>query len=174
MQNTAPCSVLVSGVPQNHCFRLLPVGKSTFKRREKERGTWVDQQLSGCPRLRVWPQGPGIESCIRLLTGSLMWDTIPGPWGHTLSRRQMLNHWATQMPLPILLGRPVINKKEKFPHICPFMTSSSFSSQQQQKYIYFFFFVDSWMLQHCDRRVLTQSLPWKMKYCRFCYASISI
>ena len=27
---------------------------------------------------------------------SLMWDLIPGPQGHALSRRQTLNHWATQ------------------------------------------------------------------------------
>ena len=28
----------------------------------------------------------------RLPTGSLMWDLIPGPWDHALSRRQMLSH----------------------------------------------------------------------------------
>ena len=32
----------------------------------------------------------------RLPVGSPMRDSIPGPWGHTLSRRQALNHWATQ------------------------------------------------------------------------------
>ena len=32
----------------------------------------------------------------RLPAGELMWDSIPGPQGHTLSRRQMLNHGATQ------------------------------------------------------------------------------
>ena len=26
-----------------------------------------------------------------------MWDSIPGPWDHDLSRRQMLNHLATQV-----------------------------------------------------------------------------
>ena len=31
---------------------------------------------------------------------SLMWDLIPGSWAHTLSRRQMLNHCATQAPCP--------------------------------------------------------------------------
>ena len=31
--------------------------------------------------------------------GSLMWDSIPGPWDHDLSRRQMLNHWATPRSL---------------------------------------------------------------------------
>ena len=28
----------------------------------------------------------------RLPSGSPMQDSIPGPWDHTLSRRQMLNH----------------------------------------------------------------------------------
>ena len=32
----------------------------------------------------------------RLHAGSPMWDSIPGLWDHTLSWRQMLNHWATQ------------------------------------------------------------------------------
>ena len=35
----------------------------------------------------------------RLPEGSLMWDSIPEPWDHHLTQRQMLNHWATQMPL---------------------------------------------------------------------------
>ena len=34
----------------------------------------------------------------RLPTRSLQ-DTIPGPWDHDLSQKQMLNHWATQVPL---------------------------------------------------------------------------
>ena len=34
----------------------------------------------------------------RLHAGSLMWDSIPGLQDHTLSRRQMLNHWATRCP----------------------------------------------------------------------------
>ena len=29
--------------------------------------------------------------------GSLMWNSIPGPQGHDLSRRQTLNHWPTQV-----------------------------------------------------------------------------
>ena len=32
----------------------------------------------------------------RLPLGSLMPDSIPGPWDHNLSQRQMLNHWAAQ------------------------------------------------------------------------------
>ena len=28
-----------------------------------------------------------------------MKDSVPGPWDHDLSQRQMLNHWATQVPL---------------------------------------------------------------------------
>ena len=32
----------------------------------------------------------------RLHAGSPMWDLIPGPRDHAPSRRQMLNHWATQ------------------------------------------------------------------------------
>ena len=35
----------------------------------------------------------------RLLVESLMWDWILGPRDHALSRRQMLNHWATQASL---------------------------------------------------------------------------
>ena len=38
----------------------------------------------------------------RLPVGSLMWDSIPGPRDHSLNRRQMLNHWATQVPLFLL------------------------------------------------------------------------
>ena len=33
----------------------------------------------------------------RLPERSLMRDSIPGPWYHALSQRQMLNHWATQV-----------------------------------------------------------------------------
>ena len=33
----------------------------------------------------------------RLPAGSPMWDSIPGPWDHTLSQRQMLNCWVTQV-----------------------------------------------------------------------------
>ena len=29
--------------------------------------------------------------------GEPVWDSIPGPQGHALSQRQMLNHWATQV-----------------------------------------------------------------------------
>ena len=32
----------------------------------------------------------------RLLAGSLMGDSIPGPQNHTLRQRQMLNCWVTQ------------------------------------------------------------------------------
>lgn len=32
----------------------------------------------------------------RLPAGSPTWDLIPGSWDHALSRRQMLNYWATQ------------------------------------------------------------------------------
>ena len=35
-------------------------------------GTWVAQQLSVCLWLRSWPQGPGIQSHIGLLAGSLL------------------------------------------------------------------------------------------------------
>ena len=34
----------------------------------------------------------------RLPAGSPMRDSIPGPRDHDLSQRQMLNHWATQVP----------------------------------------------------------------------------
>ena len=39
----------------------------------------------------------------RLHAGSPMWDSIPGLQDHALSRRQMLNHWATQASLKDLL-----------------------------------------------------------------------
>ena len=35
----------------------------------------------------------------RIPTGSLMQDLIPGTWDHVLNQRQMLNQWATQVPL---------------------------------------------------------------------------
>ena len=34
----------------------------------------------------------------RLPAGSLMWDLVSVPWDHDLSQRQMINHWATQVP----------------------------------------------------------------------------
>ena len=34
----------------------------------------------------------------RLPVGSPMQNSIPGLWDHALSPRQMLNHWATQVP----------------------------------------------------------------------------
>ena len=34
---------------------------------------------------------------------SLMWGLIPGLWDHSLSQRQMLKDWATQVPLHSLL-----------------------------------------------------------------------
>ena len=39
----------------------------------------------------------------RLYAGSPMWDLIPGLQDHALSRRQMLDHWATQTSLIHLL-----------------------------------------------------------------------
>ena len=36
------------------------------------------------------------------LSGSPMWDSIPEPRDHVLSRTQMLNHWATQASLKII------------------------------------------------------------------------
>ena len=38
----------------------------------------------------------------RLLAEDLMWSSIPELWGHALSRRQMLNDWATEAPHPWL------------------------------------------------------------------------
>ena len=35
----------------------------------------------------------------RLPVESLIHNSIPGPQDHELSQRQMLNHWATQVPL---------------------------------------------------------------------------
>ena len=34
----------------------------------------------------------------RLPVGNPIQDSIPGTWDHDLSRRQTLNHWATQVP----------------------------------------------------------------------------
>ena len=36
---------------------------------------------------------------IRLHVGNPIWDSMPGPQDHTLSQRQTLNHWATQVSL---------------------------------------------------------------------------
>ena len=30
-------------------------------------------------------------------------DSIPGPWGHDLSQRQMLDHWATRVSQDITI-----------------------------------------------------------------------
>ena len=35
----------------------------------------------------------------RLFAGSPMWDSISGPWDHTLGRRQAPNLWVTQVSL---------------------------------------------------------------------------
>ena len=35
----------------------------------------------------------------QLPTGSLIWDSIPGLRNHDLNQRQMLSHWATQVPV---------------------------------------------------------------------------
>ena len=43
----------------------------------------------------------------RLPTGSPMRDSIPGPQDHDLSQRQMLNHWATQVPQSFPFPWPV-------------------------------------------------------------------
>ena len=51
--------------------------------RHRERGRDIGRGRSGVP------------------AGSPMWDSIPGLQDHTLSPRQTLNHWATQMPLPV-------------------------------------------------------------------------
>ena len=40
---------------------------------------------------------------IRIPVRNLMQDSIPGPRDHTLSWRQILNHWATQLPLACFL-----------------------------------------------------------------------
>ena len=34
----------------------------------------------------------------QLHAGNLTWDSILGPQDHTLSQKQMLNRWATQVP----------------------------------------------------------------------------
>ena len=40
----------------------------------------------------------------RLSARSPMWDLIPGPWDHTLSQKQTLNHWAIQVPRKLVLN----------------------------------------------------------------------
>ena len=54
----------------------------------------------------------------RLLIGSLIWCSIPGPQGHDLSQRQMLNHWTTQVSLSLsskketqMMQRPLTKTK---------------------------------------------------------------
>ena len=59
----------------------------------------------------------------RLPAGNLMQDWIPGPRGHTQSRRQMLNHWATQVPVHISLlsnslGLGFQDRKKKSVCVC--------------------------------------------------------
>ena len=47
----------------------------------------------------------------RLTAGIPMWDSIPGPQDHNLSWRQMLNHWATQVPQQIAIWWENYKKK---------------------------------------------------------------
>ena len=56
---------------------------------ERERGRDTDRGRSSLP------------------AGSPLWDSIPGPRDHTLSRRQVLNRWATQVShiIPLLKGK---------------------------------------------------------------------
>ena len=44
----------------------------------------------------------------RLPAGSPMWDWIPGPQDQDLSRRQTLNHWATQVPTKDMFNSRVL------------------------------------------------------------------
>ena len=57
----------------------------------------------------------------RLPAGNLMWDSIPERWDHALSRRQMLNHWATQASHQIF----IVSWKSKEKVIIVFMTYHS-------------------------------------------------
>ena len=44
-----------------------------------------------------------------------MWDSISGPQDHALSRSQMLNHWAPQVPL-FSFSKCYMQKKCSAPH----------------------------------------------------------
>ena len=49
--------------------------------------------------------------------GSPMWDSIPGPWDHDLSQRQMLNYRATQVPLSTHF-KSINNQRSSTFHLC--------------------------------------------------------
>ena len=46
-----------------------------------------------------------VEGGAGSLQGAQCGDSIPGPRGHDLSQRQMLNHWATQVPPEVFKKR---------------------------------------------------------------------
>ena len=56
----------------------------------------------------------------RLPAGSPMWDSIPRPWDHALSQKQLLNHWATQVsqkPFPSYATDLVCSKSVPSPFL---------------------------------------------------------
>ena len=62
-------------------------------KRERERNTTkMERQREREKQTHCW-------------AGSLMWDLIPGPQDYDLCQRQMLNHWATQVPPKIIFKR---------------------------------------------------------------------
>ena len=81
----------------------------------------------------------------RFPRGSLLWDSIPGPWDHDLSQRQMFNHWATQAPkhLKLLKQDAAAGKTEL---IITFVDQVGSEFQCRQWLSYVLFFV---RLQHC-------------------------
>ena len=51
------------------------------------------------------PGVPGSSPTSGSLKGAWSGTLIPGPWDHDLNQRQLLNHWATQVPWVISKGR---------------------------------------------------------------------
>ena len=82
-----PCLLLTKQLINSFLYTLILTSQSSFcffkdfiylLMRDRERGRDIGR-------------GRG-----RLLTGSPMWDLIPGLRDHTLSQRQMFNLWATE------------------------------------------------------------------------------
>ena len=72
----SPCWAAVNCVPtmREHSFFSPPKILFIYSERHTERGKDTGRGRSRVP------------------AGNPVWDPIPGPWGHTLSRRQMLNN----------------------------------------------------------------------------------
>ena len=64
----------------------------------------------------------------RLPSGSLMWDLIPGPWDHALSRRQIIKHWAIQASLKDVL-------RDHLLHFCCLVIEETESRRKEMTFL---------------------------------------